>query len=82
MASRRSWVRIPSAPPTLFLKKRRVVGPYPLLNVLLQCFRNSDHFFYFTMGDPATYVVVAYISLLAERIERSNELRVLSYSEL
>jgi hypothetical protein len=51
-----------------------VVCAYPLFNVLLQTLRNPDHLFDFSMGDPASDVIAADVSLFAERIEGADKL--------
>ena len=62
---------------TFVLEKLPVISAYPFLNVLLQCFRNRDHFLDFAVGYAAADIVATYISLLPKRIERANELRIL-----
>jgi hypothetical protein len=58
-----------------------VVSAYPLLNFFLQCPRDGAHFFHFTMGYAAADIIVAYISLFAERNERPNELCIFSHGQ-
>jgi hypothetical protein len=51
------------------LEKLPVISAYPFLNVLLQRFRNRDHFVDFAVGYAAADIVATYISLLPKRIE-------------
>src|SRR5580700_7207515 len=63
------------------LEKLPVISAYPFLNALLQRFRNRDHFLDFAVGYAAADIVATYISLLPERIERANELRIFSHRQ-
>jgi hypothetical protein len=55
-----------------------VIFPYPLFNILLQSPRNPDHLLDLAMRDSAADIVAAHVSLLAERIESTDKLPVLS----
>jgi hypothetical protein len=57
------------------------VCAYPLLNILLQSSSNPYHFFYLAMGDSTAGVVTAYVSFLAERVERANKPRIFSHGQ-
>lgn len=45
---------------------------------LLQSASNPDHFFDLAMGHSTPDIVTAYVSFLAERVERANKLRIFS----
>lgn len=50
---------------TFVLEKLPVISAYPFLNVLLQCFRNRDHFLDFAVGYEMNLVIMPLHGIIA-----------------